>query len=102
MSVHTNIEVSSPPLRVPTFESAPPDPAYLPTVLIVDDIDLNRRLLRGNSESHALPDSGSQAAVDGLCPAGAEKVDLMVVDLVMPEMSGPDFCRWSRPTAEHS
>ena len=48
VSAHTKIEISTLPLppqpRLPRFESAPPDPAYVPTILIVDDIDLNRRL----------------------------------------------------------
>ena len=53
MSAHTKIEVSTLPLRqesrLPRFESGSPDPAYIPTVLIVDDIDLNRRLLNAAS-----------------------------------------------------
>ena len=44
MSAHTKIEISPLPLRqetrLPRFDGGSLDPAYVPTVLIVDDIDL--------------------------------------------------------------
>src|SRR5271157_2326434 len=80
-------------LHLPRWESVLEDAAEAPTVLIVDDIDLNRRLLR------AILKTAPYRILDAKRPSNAlkllerEKVDLVVVDLVMPEMSGPDFCR---------
>src|SRR6476646_1283388 len=97
VSAHTKIEISTLPLppqpRLPRFEGAPADPAYVPTILIVDDIDLNRRLLRGIlkvTPCRILEAKRPSLAVSLL---EVEKVDLIVVDLVLPEMSSMEFCQ---------
>jgi putative two-component system response regulator len=82
------------------IEAAPPawqgfreDVSDVPTILIVDALDLNRRLLK------AILKTSPYRILEATRPAAAlailerEKVDLVVVDLMMPEMSGPDFCR---------
>lgn len=67
--------------------------AETPTILIVDALDLNRRLLK------AMLKTSSYCILEAERPAEArsildrEKVDLVMVDLVMPGISGPDFCR---------
>lgn len=65
----------------------------LPTVLIVDDVDLNRRLLKGMLKSASYRILEAKRPSQAFSILEAEKVDLVVVDLVMPQMSGPDFCR---------
>ena len=63
------------------------------TVLILDSVEVNRRLLRGmlrNSGYRILEGKRPMEAIELL---GVEKIDLVVVDLMMPEMSGTDFCR---------
>lgn len=99
MSTHTQksagkeIIVLQPDMHVPRWESVLEEAAHAPTILIVDDIDLNRRLLK------AMLKAANYRIVEAKRPSTAiailerEKVDLVVVDLVMPEMSGPDFCR---------
>jgi putative two-component system response regulator len=78
---------------LPRWETVLDEAAQAPTILIVDDIDLNRRLLK------AMIKTAPYRILDAKRPSAAlailerEKVDLVVVDLVMPEMSGPDFCR---------
>ena len=63
------------------------------TVLILDSVEINRRVLRG------ILKSGSYRILEAKRPSEAfemvahEKVDLVVVDLMMPEMSGLEFCR---------
>ena len=80
-------------MHLPRWESVLEDAAEASTVLIVDDIDLNRRLLK------AMLKTANYRILEAKRPSLAvallerEKVDLVVVDLVMPEMSGPDFCR---------
>jgi putative two-component system response regulator len=91
----TNIEavVLRPDMHVPRWESVLEDAEQVPTILMVDDIDLNRRLLKAmlkTANYRILEAKRPSVAVEIL---NHEKVDLVVVDLVMPEMSGPDFCR---------
>jgi putative two-component system response regulator len=80
-------------MHLPRWESVLEDAAQAPTILMVDDIDLNRRLLK------AMLKTANYRVLEAKRPSVAvtllehEKVDLVVVDLVMPEMSGPDFCR---------
>src|SRR5271154_780144 len=79
-------------MHLPRWESVLEDAAQAPTILIVDDIELNRRLLKAMLKTAAyriLEAARPSAAISIL---EREKVDLVVVDLVMPEMSGPDFC----------
>jgi putative two-component system response regulator len=81
-----------PEIHLPRWESALEDADHAPTILIIDDIELNRRLLKAMLKTAAyriLEASRPSAALDIL---EQEKVDLVVVDLVMPEMSGPEFC----------
>jgi putative two-component system response regulator len=80
-------------MHPPHWENVLEDAGPTPTLLIVDDIDLNRRLMR------AMLKTANYKILDAKRPSAAltilehEKVDLIIVDLVMPEMSGPDFCR---------
>jgi putative two-component system response regulator len=80
-------------LHAPHWANVLEDAAEAPTILIVDDLDLNRRLFK------AILKTGKYRILEAKRPAAAfsildaEKVDLVVVDLVMPEMSGPEFCR---------
>lgn len=84
--------VLRPEMHLPRWESVLEDAAQAPTILIVDDIELNRRLLK------AMLKTAAYRILEAARPSAAitileqEKVDLVVVDLVMPEMSGPEFC----------
>ena len=64
-----------------------------PTVLIVDDIDLNRRLLRGILKATPYRILEAKRPSVAFSLLDMEKVDLIVVDLVLPEMSGMEFCQ---------
>ena len=69
------------------------DSAQPSTVLVLDSVEVNRRLLRGmlrNSPYRILEAKRPHEALELLT---TQKVDLVVVDLMMPEMSGTDFCR---------
>jgi putative two-component system response regulator len=82
-----------PETRLPRWESALEDAAQAPTILIVDDLDLNRHLLKAilKTESYRMLEAKRPSVALKLLEQ--EKVDLVVMDMVMPGMSGPDFCR---------
>src|SRR5579872_3162679 len=79
--------------HLPRWENVLENAAQTPTILIVDDLDLNRHLLK------AILKTGCYRILEAKRPAAAlklleqQKVDLVVLDMVMPGMSGPDFCR---------
>jgi len=82
-----------PETRIPRWEHALEDAAQAPTILIVDDLDLNRHLLKAilKTESYQILEAKRPSVA--LKVLEHEKVDLVVADMVMPGMSGPDFCR---------
>jgi putative two-component system response regulator len=85
--------VLRPEIHQPRWESALEDAAQAPTILIVDDIDLNRRLLKAMLKTANYRILEAKRPSIALNTLEREKVDLVVVDLMMPEMSGPEFCR---------
>jgi putative two-component system response regulator len=85
-------------MRLSLWANAPDDadrydPDQAPTILIVDDVDLNRRLLRATLKTASYKILEAKRPSEALAILDREKVDLIVLDFVMPEMSGPDFCR---------
>ena len=74
-------------------ETALEDASQAPTILIVDDVDLNRRLLRATLKTAPYRILESKRPSEALSTLERERIDLVIVDFVMPEMSGPDFCR---------
>jgi putative two-component system response regulator len=88
-----DLVVLRPELHQPRWENVLEDAAQAPTILIVDDIDLNRRLLKAvlKTANYRIFEAKRPSEAVGILER--EKVDLVIVDLVMPEMSGPDFCR---------
>jgi cyclic di-GMP phosphodiesterase len=79
--------------HTPNWDTVLEDEAQTSTILIVDDLDLNRRLVK------AMLKAGSYRILEARRPSEAfaildhEKVDLLVVDQVMPEMNGVEFCQ---------
>jgi putative two-component system response regulator len=77
----------------PNWDSVLEDAAQVPTLLIVDEIDLNRRLLRAMLKTALYRILEAKRPSEALAILEREKVDLVVVDQVMPEMSGTEFCQ---------
>jgi len=84
------------PSPAASWEHALEDAAQAPTVLIVDQTELNRRLLRAILKSAPYRILEAARPSEALSILDREKVDLIVIDQVMPEISGIDFCHLVR------
>ncbi|MEM6706875.1 MAG: ATP-binding protein [Acidobacteriota bacterium] len=74
-------------------EELPPSPAEQRTILLVEDELLVRRLTKRTLEQagyHVLTASDGQEALETMAEA---QVDFVLSDVVMPNMSGPEFVR---------
>ena len=68
-------------------------PERPPTILMLDDLDINRRLLRAMVKTLPYRVLEAKRASDALQILEQEEVDLLILDLMMPEMSGLEFCQ---------
>jgi putative two-component system response regulator len=66
------------------------------TILIVDSEEINRRLLKGIFKTAPYRMLESRRASEAMALLQSEKIDLVIVDLMLPEMSGPELCRWMK------
>jgi putative two-component system response regulator len=73
--------------------SVPWHPTIQPSILIVDHQDINRRLLRAMLKHEPYRILEARRADEALSVLIAENVDLVILDLMLPEMSGLDLCR---------
>lgn len=83
------------PVILPDWESEdlPPPPQDAPVILVVDDEPINLHILR-----HLLQPCGyrilpSSDGHDALTKLAQEPVDLILLDVMMPTLSGFDVCR---------
>jgi len=63
-----------------------------PTILIVDDLEINRRLLRAMLKTAPYRVLEARRPAEAMALLERETVDLLILDLMMPEMSGLEFC----------
>jgi len=78
--------------RAPNWDNILEDAVQAPTILIVDEIDLNRRLLRGMLKAAPYHILEAKRPSEAFGILDREKVDLLIVDQAMPEMTGTEFC----------
>jgi putative two-component system response regulator len=64
-----------------------------PTLLVLESSQTSRRTLRGMLRDEGYRILEATRAREAFALLGSEKVDLIVLDLAMPEVSGLDFCR---------
>lgn len=76
------------------WDSVLEDSPEPPTILVVDDLEINRRLFRAMLKTSPYRMLEAKRPLEAIGALEREKVDLVVVDLMMPEMSGPEFCRY--------
>ncbi len=69
------------------------------TILLVEDEPRVRKLIAGvlTARGYTVVEATRGAEAIKLCKERKGKVDLAVVDVVMPEMSGPDLVKQLRP-----
>lgn len=80
---------------VPLFEAD--DNLQIPaTILVVDSQEINRRLLRGIFKTTPYKILEARRASEATALLESEKIDLVILDLMLPEMSGPELCRWMK------
>ncbi len=65
-------------------------------VLIVDSEEINRRLLKAIFKTTTYKIREARRATEAMALLQSEKVDLVILDLMLPEMSGPELCRWMK------
>lgn len=82
----------APGVAMPAWEMLQ-EPEAAPTILILDHVDVNRRLLRAILKSPLYRIVEASRPQDALAVLAREKIDLVILDLMMPGMSGPSFCR---------
>jgi putative two-component system response regulator len=64
-----------------------------PAVLMVDPVELNRRLLRATFKTAPYRFLEASRPSEALAVLEREKIDLVVLELMLPEMSGLELCR---------
>lgn len=63
------------------------------TILVVDDLQAQLKLITGYLEQEGYKVVTAGNGSEALQKASAQTPDLVITDLVMPEMSGLEFCR---------
>jgi putative two-component system response regulator len=64
-----------------------------PAILIVDDNEINRRLIRAMLKTTPYSITECHKAPEALEMLVSDRVDLVILDLMLPGMGGPEFCR---------
>ncbi|HYL38289.1 MAG TPA: HD domain-containing phosphohydrolase [Bryobacteraceae bacterium] len=82
---------TSPPI---TFFEAGENSPLPAVILIVDSEEINRRLLKAIFKTAPYRILECRKASEAMDMLQSQKVDLVILDLMLPEMSGPELCRW--------
>jgi putative two-component system response regulator len=65
-------------------------------ILVVDREEINRRLVKAIFKTAPYRILEARKASEAMALFQSERIDLVILDLMLPEMSGPEFCRWIR------
>ncbi len=77
----------------PNWDSVLDEAPQAPVILLVDEVELNRRLIKALLKTSGYEILESQKPSEALALLADRKIDLVIVDQVQQEMSGPEFCR---------
>ena len=64
------------------------------TILIVEDNDLNMKLFRDLLEAHGYDTLQTRSGEEALRLARSHHLDLIIMDIQLPEVSGLEVTRW--------
>ena len=70
------------------------DSGYCPTILILDHVVVNRRLLQGMLKAEHYRILEARRPEEALALLEKEKVDLVILDLMMPGMGDRNSAGW--------
>lgn len=84
------------PVSATPFFDAEESAAQPAVILIIDGEEINRRLLKAIFKTAPYRILESRKASEAMALLQSEKVDLVILDLMLPEMSGAEFCRWMK------
>jgi len=79
-----------------TFFDSSENAATPAVVLIVDGEEINRRLLKAILKTAPYKILEARRASEAMELLRSQNIDLMIVDLMLPEVSGPELCRWMK------
>jgi len=73
------------------------------TILVVDDSPMLREMISGLLDKSGLAISMAKDGQEAKEKIAAQPPDLVVLDVVMPNMNGYELCRWvkSNPSTQH-
>lgn len=98
-----SLSTSVPKLEMPSLETASislfdaDENAVIPaTILVVDSEEINRRLLKAIFKTSPYEILEARKASEATALLETEKIDLVILDLMLPGMSGPELCRWMK------
>lgn len=100
-SIHSKYEHYQPSLEEDSAQLEKPDRHNLPHILIVDDNDELRNFLNESLSAHYNITEATNGC-SGLAKAKEEFPDLIISDVMMPEMDGIQFCRLIKENIETS
>ena len=63
------------------------------TVLLVDSVEINRHVLKGILKASPYRILEARHPSEAFRLLDHESIDLIIVDMMMPDMAGPEFCR---------
>jgi len=90
--------VEKPGLELPSipFFDADENTVTPATILVVDSEEINRRLLKAIFKTTPYTIVEARKASEATALLETEKIDLVILDLMLPGMSGPELCRWMK------
>lgn len=77
----------------PNWDSVLDDAPQAPVILLVDEVELNRRLIKALLKTSGYEILEAQKPSEAFALLANRKIDLVIVDQVQQEMTGPEFCR---------
>lgn len=77
----------------PNWDSVLDEATQAPVILLVDEVELNRRLIKALLKTSGYEILEAQKPSEALALLAERKIDLVIVDQVQQEMTGPEFCR---------